>query len=76
MERVSGLSFSYVSYRRVGEELTGFLNYDVVYDGGHEVGKPYQTMIGFGMEAVMGALDVSFTPGWQARPGTGGAGAA
>ena len=60
-QSVSDLGFSYVSYRRVGGELSSFLNYGVVYDGAHEVGKPYQTMIGFGMEAVMGALDVSFT---------------
>ena len=60
-QSVSDLGFSYVSYRRVGGEPSSFLNYGVVYDGAHEVGKPYQTMIGFGMEAVMGALDVSFT---------------
>lgn len=60
-QSVSDLGFSYVSYRRVGGELSSFLNYGVVYDGAHEVGKPYQTMIGFGMEAVMGALDVTFT---------------
>ena len=58
-QSVSGLRFSYVSFRRVGDTLASFLNYDVVYDGSHEVGLPFQTMIGFGMEAVMGALDVS-----------------
>lgn len=60
-ERVEDMRFSYVSYEKVGDDLTSFRNYDVVYDGGSETGKPYQTMIGFAMEEVKGALDVAFT---------------